>query len=99
MAVRFKAGRVCRTCTTPAQTAIAKAAVQVPTRVLTSESESNGLWKHVLFGTGTVVGLIKGYAVAGLPGDPRDGIKALIATLNEALMVLEAGQADGEAES
>lgn len=96
MAVRFRSGRACRTCPQPAQTAIAKAAAHVPATVLTSEAESTRLWKHVLFGTGTCAGMIVGYAKLGLPGDPRGGIKAVIATLTDALRVLEerAGNAD-----
>lgn len=93
MAVRFQSGRNCPTCPTlsqaPAQTAIAKAVAQAPTRVLTSEAESQFLWRHVLYGTGTIVGVIHGYATLGLPGDPRDGIKALIDKLTDALKVLE----------
>ena len=100
MAVRYRNGRDCPTCPTPAQAAIAKAEAKAPTRVLTSQSESEYLWRHVLFGCGTIVALIKGYAALKLPGNPRDGIKALIATLEEALRILdEPGQADGEAES
>lgn len=89
MATRFPSGRDCVKCPTPAQTAINKAIAKAPMQVLTSAGESERLWKHVLYGTGTVVGLIHGYAKAGLPGDPRDGIKALIAVLNDALVALD----------
>lgn len=100
MGVRFRNGRACPTCNAPAATAIDKAAAQAPTRVLTSKDESDRLWRHVLYGCGTIVGLIKGYAALGLPGDPREGIKSLIATLQETLNLLEGpGQADGETES
>lgn len=105
MTVRFKNGRDCPTCATPAKTAIAKASAQAPVRVLTSEGESQYLWRHVLYGAGTIVGLIKGYAQNGLQGEPREEIKALIAVLQDALQSLEnrqadkPGQADGEAQS
>lgn len=89
MAVRFKNGRDCPTCATPAKTAIAKASAQAPVRVLTSEGESQYLWRHVLYGAGTIVGLIAGYAKGGLQGEPRDEIKALIATLDDALKALD----------
>jgi len=89
MAVRFKTGQNCPTCSTPAKTAIAKAAAQAPVRVLTSDGESQYLWRHVLYGAGTIVGLIAGYAKHGLQGEPRDEIKALIATLNDALKALD----------
>lgn len=89
MAVRFRNGRDCPTCPTPAQTAIEKAVAQTKVQVLTSAAESERLWRHVLFGTGTVAGMILGYAKQGLPGDPREGIKALIATLTDALAALD----------
>lgn len=88
MAVRFQNGK-CVKCPTPAHTAIQKAVAQAPTRVLTSQDESDRLWKHVLFGTGTVAGMILNYATLGLPGDPREGINAIIATLNDALAALD----------
>lgn len=92
MAVRFKNGR---DCPTPAHTAIAKAAVQAATQVLTSPAESERLWKHVLFGAGTVAGMIHGYAKLGLPGEPREGIQAIIATLTDALAVLDDQEQEG----
>lgn len=40
-------------------------------------SEALRLWNHILFGTGTCVGMIEGYTALNMPGDPLDGIKHL----------------------
>jgi hypothetical protein len=49
--------------------------------LLTRPGESNRLWNHALFGTSTCVGLIEGYALLGLPGDPLPQIAELIRRL------------------
>jgi hypothetical protein len=64
--------------------------------VLTSEAESTRLWKHVLYGAGTIAGVIHGYAKLGLPGDPREGIQSIIDVLNDALGALNNSEVGDE---
>ena len=78
--------RRCRNCPEPATPAKAQQP-QVITKftgktldpnLVTQQTESARLWNHVLFGTGTCVGMIEGYVSMGLPGDPLPQIKLLI---------------------
>lgn len=75
----------------PKQQAAAKAKKQPLGEAAKSVSESQGeyLWNHVLFGTNTCCQMIRGYAEAEMPGDPRKGIKDLIQSLTGTLALLE----------
>ena len=60
-------------------------AVEHKSIVITSTEEGQNLWNHILFGTGSCVGMIEGYQKMGLPGDPlpslidlRDRLNAVI---------------------
>lgn len=57
--------------------------------LITQAGESERLWKHVLFGTSTCIGMINGYADLGLPGDPRPRIQELIRQLQTAIQTIE----------
>lgn len=48
-----------------------------------SHGQSLKLWNHVLFGTGTCIGMIEGYTDLDMPGNPLDGIKHLRDRLNQ----------------
>lgn len=50
-------------------------------------SEALRLWNHVLFGTGTCVGMIEGYAALQMPGDPVAGITHLRDRLNAVIQI------------
>jgi len=52
-------------------------------------SEALRLWNHVLFGTGTCVGMIEGYAALNMPGDPLAGIKHLRDRLSTVIHIYE----------
>lgn len=92
MAVRYKNLKVrCATCPKPPERASRKAAppAEVPTEKLTLPEEHGiKLWSHVLFGTGTCVGMIEGYARQEMPGDPREGIEELRDRLTDVLFSL-----------
>jgi hypothetical protein len=59
---------------------------------ITLEGQGQRLWDHVLFGTGTCVGMIQGYANLGLPGDPCNQIEDLIGQLSAVLNQLRKNQ-------
>lgn len=61
--------------------------------LVSSRSESERLWKHVLFGTGTCIGMIEGYTALNLPGDPRAGLKKLRDRINTLITKHEAKHA------
>lgn len=46
------------------------------------QDQGEKLWKHVLFGTGTCINMIEGYAKMQMPGDPLPGLKELRDRLN-----------------
>lgn len=93
MTVRYKNLKVkCATCPKPPDRASRKPAkleVEQPTEKLTlPEQQGVKLWSHVLFGTGTCVGMIEGYARQEMPGDPREGISELRDRLSDVLASL-----------
>lgn len=49
---------------------------------ITTDSEGDRLWKHVLFGTSTCLAMIEGYADLAMPGDPRDTLVSFRDRLN-----------------
>lgn len=61
-------------------------------RLVTQVSESERLWNHVLFGTGTCIGMIEGYAKLGLPGDPAPQIQQLIQRLQGVLKGIKSNE-------
>jgi hypothetical protein len=95
-------GRRCRNCPaeqSPVQQAANLATAKTTKRaldpsLLTLKSESARLWNHVLFGTGTCVGMIEGYISLGLPGDPLPQIHTLIHRLGAVAAQLEEQHAD-----
>jgi hypothetical protein len=94
MAVRFKNLKVkCATCPKPpdrASRSATKIVTEPPSEKLTlSEQQGMKLWSHVLFGTGTCVGMIEGYARQDMPGDPREAITELRDRLSEVLISLQ----------
>lgn len=58
-------------------------------RVVSVEGEADRLWRHVLFGTGTTVGMIEGYAAIDMPGDPLPQLYVLADRLNQIIKSLE----------
>jgi hypothetical protein len=67
----------------PVSTAAAeKAAAKLAGTSLTVASEAERLWSHILFGTGTCVGMLQGYADLDMPGDPLPGLRDLRDRLN-----------------
>lgn len=62
--------------------------------VLTFQGEGERLWKHVLVGTGTCIGMIEAYASLKVPGDPKDGIVSLRNRLNKVISKLEQNNED-----
>jgi len=46
------------------------AETKIDQRVVCVQGEAERLWRHVMFGTGTCVGMIEGYLNIGMPGDP-----------------------------
>lgn len=78
----------------PVTTAAAKAAIKVKGSsldplLLTMPSEAAKLWHHILFGTGTCVGMIAGYAALGMPGAPMEQLYALREALSDTIRTLE----------
>jgi len=68
--------------------AVAKLKELAP-ELVTSQAEGEKLWRHALFGTGTCVGLLSGYAALGMPGDPVPHLQALVSRLTETIELLE----------
>lgn len=62
--------------------------------VITSEGEGQKLWNHVLYGTGTCVGMMQGYFDLGMPGDPLPQIQHLIGMLTTLKDKIEKQHAD-----
>ena len=56
---------------------------------ITSESEGNRLWKHVLFGTETCINMIEGYHTSNMPGQPLETIKRFSNRLNKIIKAIE----------
>lgn len=95
--------RRCRNCPDPAPPvkaqspppAVAKyAGKTLDPNLVNRSDESARLWNHVLFGTGTCVGMIEGYVSMGLPGDPLPQIDLLIKRLSAVSKQLEERNAD-----
>lgn len=53
------------------------------------DSEALRLWNHILFGTGSCIGMIEGYTTRNLYGDPLEGIKHLRDRLNAVIQIHE----------
>lgn len=85
--IKCRRGNCPEKVTSPAQ---AKAAPTVSVLKITSEGEGERLWKHVLFGTGTCVGMIEGYAALAMPGNPLEAIVSLRDRLNKLIHKYEA---------
>jgi hypothetical protein len=82
----------CRPCDKPvskASTAASPLAATVATsaesaskkilgRSVSLDSEGVVLWRHVLYGLGTIVGLLEGYTDIGVPGNPLTELEALL---------------------
>lgn len=66
---------------TPAIIAANNAALKMALRPIAEGTEGTKLWHHLLFGTGTLIGMMDGYADAGLPGGPVDQVNQLIQRL------------------
>lgn len=52
-------------------------------RVVNVENEGVRLWNHVLYGTGTCVGMLAGYTQLNVPGNPLPQLHSLAARLQE----------------
>lgn len=64
------------------------------TLAVTSESEGLRLWRHVLFGAGTCIGMIEGYQCLGMPGNPKDDLVVLRDRLHNIITKIEATNED-----
>jgi len=96
----------CRGCTDdkpPTPTPVKDATVKVYNKysgrkldeaLLTRSGESAALWNHILFGTGTCVGMIEGYTRLGLPGNPAPQLRDLIARLEGVAALYESKHED-----
>jgi len=58
-------------------------------RLISVDGEAERLWKHVLFGTGTCVGMLSGYTALELPGDPLPHLYSLAERLHEIIATHE----------
>lgn len=73
-----------------AKAAVAKVtSASIDHKVITTKGEGQRLWNHVLFGTGTCIGMMQGYAALGMPGDPLPRLRELISMLSELQQQLE----------
>jgi hypothetical protein len=107
MAERPRQRSRCRTCrtpplATPVQDAAEKAAsklknTQVDLQVITVVGEADRLWRHVLFGTGTCIGMLAGYAALSMPGNPLPELRALRQRIDEIIKSLERNNASRNA--
>lgn len=94
--------RRCRNCpdeqtpsvaTTVATNAAAKVTSSVIDRkIITTDGAGQKLWNHVLFGTSTCVGMMRGYADLGMPGDPLPQLREIISMLTDLKDQLESNQ-------
>lgn len=89
MAVR-NARKRCRGRNCPDAPQVKMAAQPTAMLNITSDGEGMRLWKHVLFGTGTCIGMIEGYAALGMPGDPYEALCQLRERLNQVISTYEA---------
>ena len=91
--------RRCRNCTDPqsdelVSNAAAKSAAKLDSRTLddslvTQTGESQRLWRHVLYGTATCLGMIEGYANLGMSGDPLPQLLQLSERLQKLIKTFE----------
>jgi len=99
------ARRRCRNCpeeqpaASVVKTVAASAAVKVTgavidQKIITADGAGQKLWNHVLFGTSTCVGMMRGYAELGMPGDPLPQLRDIISMLTELKTQLEKQHAD-----
>lgn len=58
-------------------------------RIIYIEGEGERLWRHVLFGTGTCIGMLAGYAALNVPGNPLPQLYALANQLNSVIQQVE----------
>jgi len=84
---------------TPAQDAVKKSSEQltratVDPRIVSVDGEAERLWRHVLFGTGTCVGMIAGYVEIDMPGDPLPQLEALANRLSQIIETVKGKQHD-----
>lgn len=82
----------CRGCKDPqlvASKAIEKAIAATP-KSLVPEEEGAKLWRHVLFGTGTCIGMMHGYAESGMPGVNVEQLQVLIVSLDKIIKRVQA---------
>jgi hypothetical protein len=96
--------RRCRNCPETEQPTVAKsvaaaeadktAAKKLSQSIVTSEGEGQKLWNHVLYGTGTCVGMMQGYFSLGMPGDPLPQLQQLIESLTALKDQIEKQHAD-----
>lgn len=92
-----KRRRRCRNCpdeSTPGSDASSIAAeklssAKIEPRVISVEGEGQRLWNHVLFGTGTCIGMLRGYADLNMPGDPLPQLHELASRLSQVIKTLE----------
>lgn len=89
MAVRFPQG--CSTCPKPEP--VLPTIVTVDPEAY-NEQQAERLWRHVLVGTSTCVGMLEAYAEIGMPGNPSAGIGLLRDRLNKLLTQLDSTNVD-----
>jgi hypothetical protein len=77
------------TTTTTGKCKTCSGAAKIDTLLLTSETESSRLWRHVTFGTMTCIGMCEGYLNLGLPGDPTPELVAMRDRLNNIILKIE----------
>lgn len=89
-AMTVRNARKCRrNCPEPPVVTEVKASPSPRVLNITSESEGERLWHHVLFGTGTCVDMIEGYHAANMPGNPLERIKSLSGRLQAVINTIE----------
>lgn len=102
---RDRNGRRCRNCPeepqapSVAQTVAAGAAAKVTSsvidpKIITTDGAGQKLWNHVLFGTSTCIGMMRGYAELGMPGDPLPQLRDMISMLTDITQLIEKRNAD-----
>jgi hypothetical protein len=92
MVVRNK--RPCANCPPPKHDFVAPSAARPPgptptfqngsVKIAMSVSEEEGLrlWKHVLYGTSSCIGMIEGYSLLDVPGNPLEALVQMRDRLN-----------------
>src|SRR5687768_6938558 len=83
----------CPTCPERRSEQVAEAVNHPRVLAITSQGEGERLWKHVLFGTQTCLGMIHGYAELEMPGDPLPALCQLRDYLSNIISILESRNA------